>query len=453
MASALGVFLQICLFSGILAGYEPNWKSLDSRPLPSWYDDAKFGIFMHWGVFSVPSFGSEWFWWSWQGAKNPTYIEFMTENYPPNFVYPDFAPMFKAEFYDPDVWAELLEASGARYLVLTSKHHEGWTNWGSKYSWNWNSVDAGPHRDLVGDLANSIRKKTNMHFGLYYSLFEWFHPLYLEDKKNGFQTQTYVNDVVKPQLAEIINTYKPEVLWSDGDWEAPDTYWNSTEFLAWLYNDSPVKDTVVTNDRWGQGDTCKHGGYYTCNDRYNPGVLQPHKWENCMTIDKKSWGYRRNAPLADYLDMDNLTQLLAETVSCGGNLLMNIGPTHDGRIVPIFEERLRQMGSWLKVNGDAIYSTKPWMHQNDTVTPNVWYTSKGDTVYAIILDWPHSNQLHLGVTKTTAQTTVEMLGYSTALLWKPDQPVGMTVTMPMLAINQLPCQWAWVLKLTNLSKE
>ncbi|XP_070580011.1 alpha-L-fucosidase-like [Ptychodera flava] len=451
MACTRDILILISLFVGIAAKYEPNWQSLDSRPLPAWYDDVKFGIFMHWGVFSVPSFGSEWFWWSWKGAKQAEYIKFMIDNYAPDFEYPDFAPMFHAELFDPDEWAEILEASGARYLVLTSKHHEGWTNWGSKYSWNWNSVDAGPHRDLVGALANSIRKNTSLKFGLYYSLFEWFHPLYLEDKKNGFQTQTYVKDVMTPQMYEIVNTYKPEVVWSDGDWEAPDTYWNSTEFLAWLYNDSPVKDTVVTNDRWGKGDTCKHGGYYTCNDRYNPGVLQKHKWENCMTIDKHSWGYRRNSLLSDYLDMDNLTQILAETVSCGGNLLMNVGPTSDGRIAPIFEERLRQMGSWLKVNGEAIYSSKPWTHQNDTVTPGIWYTSKADAVYGIVLDWPNSDKLLLGAPKTTEQTTIMMLGYPTPLTWSAEQPTGLTVTMPTIPISRLPCQWAWVLKFTNIS--
>ena len=202
------------------------------------------------------------------------------------------------------------------------------------------------------------------------------------------------------------------MVWSDGDWEAPDTYWNSTDFLAWLYNerlnwwqiddqceridsllfDSPVKDTVVVNDRWGSNTSCKHGGFYSCSDRYNPGKLQLHKWENAMTVDKNSWGFRRNADLSQYLTTDELVTTLVETVrsvpnycslsqliqlwycfSCGGNLLINVGPTHDGRIVPIFEERLRELGSWLRTNGEAIYSSKPWTNQNDTITENIWY--------------------------------------------------------------------------------
>ena len=120
---------------------------------------------------------------------------------------------------------------------MTTKHHSGYTLWPSKTSWNWNSVDTGPHMDLIGNLSASVRKNSDIHFGLYFSQFEWFNPLYLQDKANGFKTQKYVEEVSIPQMYEIVNAYKPEVIWSDGDWEAPDTYWNSTQFLAWLYNE------------------------------------------------------------------------------------------------------------------------------------------------------------------------------------------------------------------------
>lgn len=196
----------------------------------------------------------------------------------------------------------------------------------------------------VGDLSNAIRAKTDIKFGIYYSLFEWFNRLYNEDTKNGFLTSKYVDNKAMPELKEIIWKYKPEVIWSDGDWEAPDGYWKSKEFLAWLYNESGVKDTVVTNDRWGQGITCKHGDFYTCSDRYNPGVLQPHKWENAMTIDAQSWGHRNNARLEDYLTSASLIKELVSTVSCGGNLLLNVGPTKYGTLEAIFVERLLDIG-------------------------------------------------------------------------------------------------------------
>jgi len=133
-----------------------------------------------------------------------------------------------------------------------------------------------------------------------------------------------------------------------------------------------VKNTVVVNDRWGAGVACHHGSFYTCDDRYNPGKLQNHKWENCMTLDYQSWGYRKNMKLSEVMSINELISSLVETVSCGGNILINIGPNKHGVIDAIFEERLRQLGSWLKINGEAIYNTQPWKYQNDTTNPNIW---------------------------------------------------------------------------------
>lgn len=448
--AAFSLLLLILLIGNSNAKYEPNWESIDSRPLPEWYDQAKFGIFIHWGVFSVPSFGSEWFWWYWH--KNVTdYVDFMKKNYPPDFQYQDFAPQFTAEFFNAKEWTDIFAASGAKYIVLTTKHHEGFTLWGSKNSWNWNAVDVGPKRDLVDELSSAVRANSDLRLGLYHSLFEWFNPLFKLDAANVFTTNYFPTTKTLPELYDIVQKYKPEVLWSDGDGDAPDTYWNSTVFLAWLYNESPVRDTVVTNDRWGYGSICKHGGYYTCSDRYQPGHLLKHKWENCMTIDTKSWGFRRNAPLKDYLTIEELVKNLVETVSCGGNLLLNIGPTHDGRITPIFEERLRQMGQWLKVNGEAIYNSTAWRSQNDSVTPNVWYTSKPQVkaIYALLLEWPSNGTVILKEpVVTVGQTQVVLVGYG-AVKWQPMKPSGLTVVLPQLSFKQMPCQWGWTLKLTG----
>ncbi|KAG8013150.1 Plasma alpha-L-fucosidase [Nibea albiflora] len=443
--------LSVLFIGASRAKYEPNWDSIDSRPLPEWFDQAKFGIFIHWGVFSVPSFGSEWFWWYWQHQKLKPYVDFMQRNYPPGFKYTDFAPMFTAEFFDAKEWTDIFAASGAKYIVLTTKHHEGFTLWGSKFSWNWNSVDVGPKRDLVDEMASALRSHSDLRLGLYHSLFEWFNPLYEQDAANHFSTNYFPYSKTLPELYELVVKYKPEVVWSDGDGDAPDKYWNSTGFLAWLYNESPVRDTVVTNDRWGYGSICKHGGYYTCADRYQPGHLLNHKWENCMTIDKKSWAYRRNAPLSDYMTIEELVTSLVETVSCGGNLLMNIGPRHDGKISPIFEERLRQMGQWLKVNGPAIYNTTAWRVQKDSVTPNVWYTSKlqEKSVFAILLEWPKNVTVVLNdPVVTQGHTQVELLGYG-SLQWEPVKPSGLRVLLPPLSVIQVPCQWAWTVKLTG----
>ncbi|XP_077257104.1 alpha-L-fucosidase-like isoform X1 [Temnothorax americanus] len=426
--------------------YTPTWSSLDSRPLPSWYDEAKFGIFIHWGVFSVPSFGSEWFWNHWKEEKRTTkFSDFMRKRYPPNFTYQDFARDFTAEFFDVSEWAELFQASGAKYIVLTSKHHEGYTLWPSTYSFSWNSMDVGPQKDLVGELAEAIRNKTRIKFGLYHSWFEWYNPLYVTDKRNNFTTDRFVTHKVMPEFRELIETYKPDIVWSDGDGEATDTYWKSKEFLAWLYNESPVKDTVVVNDRWGINIPCHHGGFFTCADRFNPGVLLPHKWENCMTIDKKSWGYRRNAVLSEYYTLAGLVKELIITVSCGGNLLLNVGPTKDGIITPIYEERLRGMGGWLAINGEAIYDTKPWTVQNDTLTGSVWYTiSKNEKqLYALILEWPQFfNILSLGSLKLSENSQINLLGYSSVIPWKQSDN-KLEISLPPNAHKGQP---AWVLK-------
>ncbi|KAK7090735.1 alpha-L-fucosidase-like [Littorina saxatilis] len=460
--SILAVFIAVLLlaqasFAGSVR-YTPDWESLDSRPLPAWYDQDKIGIFLHWGVFSVPSFVNAWFWYWWKGPQpHLDIVTYMKQNYRPDFTYADFAKEFTTEFFDPYRWAEIFNASGARYVVQVTKHHEGFTSWPSKYSWNWNAGDVGPNRDLVEELSTAIRKKTNLRYGVYHSLFEWFNPLFLKDKANNFTTQDFVLSKTLPELYELVNKYKPDVVWSDGSGNTIDTYWNSKQFIAWLYNDSPVKDTVVTNDRWGTNCGCKHGGFLTCGDRYNPKKKQNRKWENAMTIDRKAWTFRRNAQLSDFLTVEELLAEIIQTVSCGGNILINVGPTKEGTIAPIFEERLRQMGSWLRVNGEAIYGTSPWTHQNDTLHPNVWYTTRKETpgtVYALVLKWPSNLQLPLGAPTPTDSTSVTLLGYNEDIPWEGLlKAPGIIILPPALSVQEIPCLWAWVFKITNIKME
>ncbi len=153
------------------------------------------------------------FWWDWQGEPQQDVVDFMKKNYPPGFHYSEFASDFTADEFNPDQWAEIFQDSGAKYVVLTSKHHEGYCMWPSKTSWNWNSMDVGPHRDIVGELANSIRKNTNITFGLYHSLFEWFNPMYLDDKASNWTKQDFVSSKTMPELYELVNRYKPELIW------------------------------------------------------------------------------------------------------------------------------------------------------------------------------------------------------------------------------------------------
>jgi len=283
--------------------------------------------------------------------------------------------------------------------------------------------------------------------GLYHSLFEWFNPLYLKDFANHGETDLYVTEILMPMLIDIVNSYQPDIVWADGDWDMNSTYWQATEFLAWLYNDSPVKDSVCVNDRWGSDAECHHGGYYTCEDRYNPGHKLNHKWENCLTIDGGSWGYSRNTNISGYLTIEELLYQLITTVSCGGNLLLNVGPASDGTIHPIFQERLLQMGSWLEVNGASIYETDPWRAQNDSVS-DVWYTANGATVYAIALSWPENNILRLSEPIPTSNAAFSLLGYGDVNYTYNNNVIQ--VQLPSIPISEMPCQWSWVIEMTGV---
>ncbi|KAG4065024.1 hypothetical protein HA402_004147 [Bradysia odoriphaga] len=436
--------------------FEPNWESLDARVLPEWYDQAKVGIFIHWGVYAVPSFGSEWFWTNWRTINSSSYIDFMRNNYKPGFTYQEFARDFTGEHFNATEWAELFAESGAKYVVLTSKHHDGYALWPSRYSFSWNSVDIGLHRDVISELAEAVRADNRLRFGLYHSLFEWYNPMYVSDRSSDFSQNEFVEKKILPELRELVMTYKPEVIWSDGEWEASYKYWNATDFLAWLYNDSPVADTVVSNDRWGHETLCNHGGFFTCQDRFNPGVLQRHKWENAMTLDKRSWGHRNNAKLEDFLTSEELIDLLVITVSCGGNILVNVGPDKTGIIQPIFAERLRDMGKWLTVNGQAIYQSQPWIYQNDTRTPDVWYTSTSTpgaqrmNVYAIVLEYPFDSEnveLFSLFGRTDDSTVINLLGYPHALEWETTSD-SVIVNFPNKAqLDKRGLDLAWTLKI------
>ena len=389
--------------------YEPNWASLDARPLPTWFDEAKVGIFIVGGVFSVPSWGEpeggasgEWFEEEWLGANgkpgDPRYAAFMAQRYGPQFSYGDFAAGLTYDLFNATQWAELFVKSGAKYTVFLTKHHDGFTLWPSATSFNWNSMDVGPHRDVTGEISAAV-KAAGLHSGLYHSLFEWYNPLYLADKASGFNTTTFVPKAMG-ELVDLVERYEPELIWSDGDWEAPDSYWDApANFLAWLVTNSSVKDTVVYNDRWGKGDTCHHGSYYTCSDRYNPGTKQNHKFENAMTLDRYSWGFRRNADAElSYLSFAELMQQLTSTVACGGNLLVNVGPSLDGTINTLMQERLLQMGAWLRVNGPAIYATVPWRVQQEKKL-GLWYTAASAAadadVFVLLNEWPAGGLLNL----------------------------------------------------------
>jgi alpha-L-fucosidase len=361
------IFLGFSVYVSFAQKFEPNWNSLNKRKMPEWFQQDKFGIFIHWGLYAVPSYApvipnsgdsySEWYWHRIVTDKQKDFVAFHNKNYGAGFQYEQFEPMFKAEMFDPNQWAEVFKNSGAKYVVLTSKHHEGYCLWNSAdadRNWGraWNAVTGTPKRDLLGDLTNAVRS-VGLKMGYYYSLYEWYNPLWLKDKKR-FATEHMI-----PQFKDLVTRYKPSVIFSDGEWDMPDTAWHSTGLLAWLFNESPVAKEVVVNDRWGNNTREKnHGATYTTSE-YGSGMDASVVWEESQGIGH-SYGYNRNENLENYKTSNNLILLLIDIVSRGGNLLLDIGPTADGRIPVIMQQRLTDMGNWLKINGDAIYGTKAY---------------------------------------------------------------------------------------------
>jgi len=425
--------------------YHHTWKSIDSRPVPEWFDEAKFGIFIHWGIYSVPSWSpkrtyAEWYWYN-LVEKNDETRAFHERVYGKSFKYQDFVKDFKAELFDPDRWAGVFKGSGARYVVLTSKHHDGYCLWPSPHSWNWNSVDTGPHRDLVGDLAQSVRE-AGLKMGLYYSLYEWYHPFYRENPAK------YVEKHMIPQFKELVLRYSPSLIFTDGEWDHPSEVWRSTEILAWLLNEGPNPAEVVFNDRWGKETRNEHGGYYTTEyGDVGEGKAQDtkRKWEECRGIGH-SFGYSRNEDLDDYASAEQLIHLLVDLVSKGGNLLLNVGPTADGRIPVIQQQRLDELGKWLSVNGEAIYGTKPWRQsaEGDLVR----YTAKGDAVYAICLKWP-GKELVLTAPKPLGNVRATLLGHG-ASLGSEHRDGRLHIQVPALSVDELPCHCAFVVRLEGV---
>ena len=433
-------------WAALAQSFEPTWDSLDRRPTPAWFEDAKFGIFIHWGLYSVPAWGpkgtyAEWYWHEMHDTNKPTW-KFHAATYGPKFQYQDFASQFKAELFNPVQWAELFERAGARYVVLTSKHHEGFCLWPNPQSWNWNSVDVGPHRDLCGELAQAVRER-GLKMGFYYSLYEWYNPNYQSDFKR------FVDDHFFPQFKDLVNRYQPSLIFADGEWEHSSEAWRSPELLAWLFNDSPCRTDVVVNDRWGKETRGKHGGYYTTEyGQVHVGQgkdvpKEAHPWEENRGIGR-SFGYNRNESVEDYRPAKDLIQLLVDMTAQGGNLLLDVGPTADGRIPVIMQQRLAQMGAWLKTNGEAIYGTRRWRQTAEG--DSVRYTSKGKTLYAICYKWP-GEELVLGAPKPSAECEVTLLGRPRALHWR-NQNGQMHVELPAQALADLNQHEAYVFKLS-----
>lgn len=334
---------------------EPTWESLQQRGYPQWFSDAKLGIFIHWGLYSVPAWaGKEQYaeWFLLGVLNNTTRKEFQQRVYGENFKYEDYNSLFKAELFNPDEWADLFKRSGAGYVLLVTKHHDGYCLWDSQYAPDWNSVTGGPKRDIVGDLTESVREK-GMRMGFYYSLAEWNNPLHRWYTDPNDSIGRYVNEYMVPQFKELVGKYKPSVIFTDGEWYNTAEQWRATELISWYYN--TVGDEAIVNDRWGHGTEY---GFRT--PEYSAGIIQTDRpWAECRGLGR-SFGLNRNEPIENYLTNDELIRHFAQLVASGGGMTLNVGPSADGKIPLLQQERLLALGDWLKVNGEAIYGSRPY---------------------------------------------------------------------------------------------
>lgn len=339
---------------------QPTWESLNKRGYPQWFQDAKLGIFIHWGLYSVPAYASkegygEWFY---RGLmqKVPERMRIMSyyaDTTKPVFdQYKELTKYWHAELWNPDEWTQLFKDAGAKYVVLVTKHHDGYCLWDSEFQPEWNSVVSGPKRNIVEELNESVRK-AGLRMGFYYSLPEWSNPLHIWMEDPDDSISDYVNDYMVPQFKELVERYKPDLIFSDGDWNNTADQLRSPYLISWYYN--TVGPDAIVNNRWGNGT--KHG---FLTPEYSAGITNTEvPWAECRGFGR-SFGLNRNEDLDNYMTDKELIQHFVELVAHGGGMTLNVGPYADGTIPLIQQERLRALGNWLKINGEAIYGTRPY---------------------------------------------------------------------------------------------
>ncbi len=459
--------------------FEPTWESLERYTVPDWYVDGKLGIFIHWGVYSVPAFGNEWY-------PRQMYLqgtgEFQhhVEAYGPHmqFGYKDFIPLLTAEHYDPDHWANLFRQAGAKFVVPVAEHHDGFAMYDTGLS-DWCAAKMGPKRDLIGELAAAVRKQW-LVFGLSSHRAEhwWFF-------NGGMKFESDVQDPryaglygpAQPQelppnqeflddwlarCCELVDRYHPQLFWFD--WWIEEAAFKPylKQFAAYYYNRAAQWDRGVAINYKNEAYPPRAAVFDV--ERGQLAGINPHFWQTDTAVSKNSWGYIANQ---DYKTAGAIVGDLVDIVSKNGALLLNIGPKPDGTIPDEDEQILLEIGRWLWVNGEAIYGTRPWKvfgegptqiatggftdaDRPDFTAADVRFTAKGDVLYAILLAWPASGETTLQSLSTNLRLypaeigNVQLLGSSQPVKWSRGRS-GLKVKLPA----DKPCDHAYALKITK----
>jgi len=456
--------------------FRPDWDSLKNYKVPDWYKDGKFGIFIHWGVYSVPAFGSEWYPRAMYQQGSDEYKHHIATYGPQDkFGYKDFIPQFKAEKFDPAAWARLFRESGAKYVVPVFEHHDGFAMYDCGLS-DWTAVKMGPHRDLAGDLAKAVRAE-GLHLGAASHRVEhnfflgvgrevrsdvndpqfaaFYGPAHIWlDKRQGtplsddftFVSQAWTRDWLA-RSAEIVEKYQPEIIFFDWWIGQPSVRADLTRFAAFYYNYSLEKGGPVGVISYKDYAMQENSGVLDI-ERGQLSGIRPLYWQTDTSVSNKSWGYIQNDT---FKSPEFIVHQLVDIVSKNGNLLLNVGPRSDGTIPEEVQQVLRDVGSWLKVNGEAIYGTRPWriygegptkvtegaFHDTDTqsYTPEDFrFTTKAGVLYAIELAWPSHREAVIhsvgnGAAGAQSVESVVLLGSDSRLSFQ-EQPDGLHIQVP-----------------------
>jgi len=451
------IFFTICILipvNNIKAQdmFQPSWESLSNYKCPEWFRDAKFGIFIHWGVYSVPGYGNEWYPRQMYDKNDSNIFNHQVKTFgtQDKFGYKDFIPMFRAEKFDPNQWAEIFQKAGAKYVVPVAEHHDGFAMYNTSLS-KWNAKNMGPQRDIIGELAEAVRKQ-GLIFGVSSHRIEhwWFmnngkkfnsdvnDPKYADfygparDEKEPPSIE-YMNDWLL-RCCEIVDKYKPQLFWFDWWIEQPAMEPYRKTFASFYYNRAlQWKEGVVLN--YKNSAFPDNVAVYDI-ERGSSKATRKFPWQTDTSIGKKSWGWISNE---ENKSANEIIDALVDIVSKNGNLLLNIGPKPDGTISPEQVKVLLGIGEWLKINGEAIYGTRPWniAEEGPTVaaegsfgdqksvvytSKDIRFTSKSNIVYAFLLNIPSEKSIYvksLGLKSNLSGKikTVELLGSSEKINW------------------------------------
>ncbi len=469
--------------------FRADWSSLQTYKIPDWYKDAKFGIFIHWGIYSVPAYGSEWYPRNMYQKNSDIYKHHVaTYGTPDKFGYKDFIPLFKADNFNADEWAALFKQSGARYVIPVAEHHDGFAMYDSSLS-DWTAVKMGPQKDVIGELATAVRKQ-GLYFGVSSHRVEhdfffdggrkiksdvndpdyaaFYGPAHsrLENKDNTPTANdfTYVSnawaDDWLARSAEIVNKYQPDIIYFDWWIGHPAMRANLSRFAAYYYNSAANKAGFTPVINYKEYAFAEHSAVLDVERGQLDGI-RPLHWQSDTSVSNKSWGYIKND---NFKSPQYIIHVLADIVSKNGNLLLNIGPRADGTIPDEVKNILLEVGAWLKTNGEAIYGTHPWkiygegpvksvagaFHEGEAKPYTVQdfrFTMKDGVLYAIELGWPANGEAVIHALANNGKyekkiSLVSLLGSNEQIQFSQKND-GLHIKLPVHA----PGKYAYVFKI------